>query len=82
MQIKTAFFAPLGCKHVWVVMPFGLRNAPVAFTAVMHDLKEPWESECVEAGINPSHDKGAAALVIDDAPPRSVLEECACVRLT
>ena len=64
-QIKTAFYAPYGRKYIWVVMPFGLRNAPVVFTAMMYDLKELWDAECVAAGIEPSHNEGTT-VIIDD----------------
>ena len=36
---KTAFFTPGARKCVWSVMPFGLRNAPAVFTALMYDFK-------------------------------------------
>jgi hypothetical protein len=39
-MLKTAFFAPHGRKYCWVVMPFGLRNCPVIFIVMMHDLQE------------------------------------------
>ena len=41
-KLKTAFHAPHGRKYQWRVMPFGLRNAPVIFIAIMHDLKDLW----------------------------------------
>jgi hypothetical protein len=56
--IKTAFFAPHGRKYIWLVMPFGLRNAPVVFTAMMYDLRELWDAETERAGLKPSHDEG------------------------
>jgi hypothetical protein len=64
-QIKTAFFAPYGRKYIWLVMPFGLRNAPVVFTAMMYDLKELWDTECEKAGVDPSHNEGTT-IIIDD----------------
>jgi hypothetical protein len=63
--IKTAFYAPHGRKYMWVVMPFGLRNCPSVFIAMMHDLKQLWTSECEKAGIIPSHDKGTT-IIMDD----------------
>jgi hypothetical protein len=63
--IKTAFYAPHGRKYMWVVMPFGLRNYPSVFIAMMHDLKELWSSECEKEGIVPSHNKGTT-IIIDD----------------
>jgi hypothetical protein len=52
--IKTAFFAPHGCKDIWTVKPFGLRNAPAVFIAMIHNLKEFWSQECEKANIKPS----------------------------
>ena len=39
---KTVFFAPHGRKYVYIVMPFGLKNAPAVFTAMMYDLRQEW----------------------------------------
>ena len=36
---KTAFHAPHGRKYVYIVMPFGLKNAPAIFKAMMYDLR-------------------------------------------
>jgi hypothetical protein len=63
--IKTAFYAPHGRKYMWVVMPFGLRNCPSVFIAMMHDLKELWTSECEKEGIISSHDEGTT-IIMDD----------------
>ena len=40
---KTAFSGPHGRKYKWLVMPFGLRNAPAVFICMMHDLKQIWD---------------------------------------
>jgi hypothetical protein len=50
---------------MWVVMPFGLRNCPAVFIAMMHDLKELWTSECEKAWIIPSHAEGTT-IIMDD----------------
>ena len=62
---KTAFYAPHGRKYIYVVMPFGLRNAPAVFVAMMHDLKALWTDLCHKYGIKPSHDEGTT-IIIDD----------------
>ena len=62
---KTAFHAPHGRKYVWLVMPFGLRNAPAIFIAMMHDLKQMWTTECEQEGIRPSPDEGST-IIMDD----------------
>jgi hypothetical protein len=49
---KTAFFGPLRRKYIWVVMPFGLRNCPVVFIAMMHDLKELWTTMCEAENVD------------------------------
>jgi hypothetical protein len=62
---KTAFFAPRGRKYVWVVMPFGLRNCPVIFLGMMHDLRELWTTLCEEYGVPNSDDEGST-IIMDD----------------
>lgn len=62
---KTAFYAPFGRKYVWLVMPFGLRNAPAIFISMMHDLKTLWTQMCDELGVNPSENEGST-IIIDD----------------
>jgi hypothetical protein len=82
---KTAFFAPQGRKYVWVVMPFGLRNCPVIFLSMMHDLRELWTQLCEEAGVAPSDDKGST-IIMDDTFLFSASEDnafiivrCVCI---
>jgi hypothetical protein len=48
---------------MWVVMPFGLRNCPSVFIAMMHDLKELWTAECEREGVVPSHDEGTTIIM-------------------
>ena len=64
-MLKTAFFAPHGRKYVYCVMPFGLRNAPAIFVAMMHDLKALWTELSVERGVPPSDSEGST-IIIDD----------------
>jgi hypothetical protein len=62
---KTAFFAPQGRKYVWVIMPFGLRNCPVIFLSMMHDLRELWTQLCEQEGVAPSDNEGST-IIMDD----------------
>jgi hypothetical protein len=63
--IKTAFYAPHGRKYCWVVMPFGLRNCPVVFIAMMHDLEELWTKMAREDGIDIGENNGTK-IIMDD----------------
>jgi hypothetical protein len=76
--IKTAFYAPHGRKFIWVVMPFGLRNCPVVFVAMMHDLKDLWMAECEKEGVKPSPDEGTT-IIIDDTLMYGVTEDNAFI---
>jgi hypothetical protein len=83
--IKTAFYAPHGRKYIYLVMPFGIRNAPTLFLAMMHDLKEFWTAKCAEYGIVPSENEGTT-IIMDDTFVFSVSEdnmfiilECVCM---
>ena len=62
---KTAFYAPQGRKYVYVVMPFGLRNCPTVFIAMMHDLKHSWDEQCEQQDIKPDEDNGTT-IIMDD----------------
>ncbi len=82
---KTAFYAPRGRKYVWVVMPFGLRNCPVIFLGMMHDLRELWTQLCEEEGVPPSDDEGST-IIMDDTFLFSASEDnafilvrCVCI---
>ena len=77
---KTAFFAPHGRKYVYVVMPFGLRNAPAVFVAIMHDLKALWTAMSSEEGVAPSDDNGTK-IIIDDIMLFAVKEDNAFIIL-
>ena len=39
-QEKLAFFTPDGSKKTFVVMPFGPKNAPSFYTAMMKDFQK------------------------------------------
>ena len=43
-RCKLAFFGPDGKKYTFKVMPFGPRNAPPVYTAMMRQLEDEWES--------------------------------------
>ena len=64
-QAKTAFYAPHGRKYIWLVMPFGLRNCPTLFIAMMHDLKEIWTEMFKVKGITPSQHEGTTVIMDD-----------------
>ena len=61
---KTAFSGPQGRKYKWVVLPFGLRNGPAVFTAMMYDLKRIWD-EIISKKIDLSKNNGTR-IIIDD----------------
>eukprot|EP00978_Attheya_sp_CCMP212_P039627 scaffold207860_cov39-Attheya_sp.AAC.1 len=46
-------------------MPFGLRNCPIVFIAMMHDMKEKWEELCALNGIDPAINEGSI-IIMDD----------------
>ena len=82
---KTAFHAPYGRKYVWLVMPFGLRNAPAVFVAMMHDLQQLWNSLAQDKGLT-LDDSSGSRIIIDDVLLFSVSEdslflylECVCM---
>jgi hypothetical protein len=60
---KTAFYAPEGRKYIYLVMPFGVRNAPTLFLAMMHDMQELWTDLCRQSGIKPSPSKGSTIIM-------------------
>jgi hypothetical protein len=64
-MMKTAFFALHGRKYCWVVMPFGLKNAPPVYVAMMHDLKELW-TEMAEANGIDTTVCNDTTIIIDD----------------
>ena len=43
-RCKLAFFGPDGKKYTFKVMPFGPRNAPPVYTAMMRQLDDEWEA--------------------------------------
>jgi hypothetical protein len=79
-MLKTAFFAPHGRKYVYVVMPFGLRNAPAIFVMMMHDLKALWTKLCEKEGITPSENEGTT-IIIDDIFLYAISEDNAFIIL-
>jgi hypothetical protein len=77
---KTAFFAPRGRKYCFAVMPFGLRNCPVIFLSMMHDLRDLWTQLCKEYGVNPGDDEGTT-IIMDDTFIFSATEDNAFIIL-
>ena len=61
---KTAFSGPHCRKYKWIVLPFGLRNGPAVFTAMMYDLKRIWV-EIISKNIDLSKNNGTR-IIIDD----------------
>eukprot|EP00978_Attheya_sp_CCMP212_P017032 scaffold45180_cov63-Attheya_sp.AAC.1 len=59
-----AFYTPYGRKYKWLIMPFSLRNCPIIFIAMMHDMKERWEEYCSDHGIDPSIDKEGSTIIL------------------
>lgn len=64
-QDKLAFFAPDGKKYTFVVMPFGPRNGPATYTAMMRKLKDEWDALFYQRnpGTLPAHGSNT---IIDD----------------
>jgi hypothetical protein len=44
-------------------MPFGLRNCPVIFLSMMHDLHELWTQLCEQEGVAPSDNEGSTIIM-------------------
>ena len=44
-QEKLAFFTPDGLKKIFVVMPFGPKNAPAFYTAMMKNFQREWNAD-------------------------------------
>ena len=84
-RVKTAFHAPHGRKYQWKVMPFGLRNAPAIFIAMMHDLKALWDILQEQKGVPTDHDNGTTIIVDDNLIFARTLKnaliifECVCI---
>jgi hypothetical protein len=47
-------------------MPFGLRNCPVVFIAMMHDLKELWTTMCEAENVDMKRNNGTT-IIMDDS---------------
>ena len=45
-RYKTAFTVPFG-QYEWIVMPFGLKNAPSEFQKIMNDIYNPYSDFCI-----------------------------------
>lgn len=62
---KTAFYAPHGRKYAYTVMPYGLKNAPSIFIAMMHDFKALWMELAHNANL-PSNTSNLSTIIVDD----------------
>lgn len=49
-MLKNTFFAPHGRKNMYFLMPFGRRNAPAIFGAMVYDLKALWAELWMKEG--------------------------------
>eukprot|EP00957_Ditylum_brightwellii_P032089 2433614-Ditylum_brightwellii.AAC.1 len=63
-------------------MPFGLKNCPVIFLAMMHDLQEERKESCEQKGITLDQDNGSM-IIMDDmllysSSQEKVLQICRC----
>eukprot|EP00957_Ditylum_brightwellii_P120730 9209308-Ditylum_brightwellii.AAC.1 len=63
-------------------MPFGLKNCPVIFLAMMHDLQEEWEENCEQTDITLDQDN-RSTIIMDDtllysSSQHKVLQICRC----
>jgi hypothetical protein len=76
---KTAFFGPHGRKYNWVVMPFGLRNFPVVFIAMMHNLKELWTTMCEAKNIDMKRSNGTTIIMDDSLVFAASVVRCVCI---
>jgi hypothetical protein len=83
--IETALSAPHGRKYCCAVMPFGLRNCPVVFITMMHDLQELWIKMARKEGINFGLRNGTT-IIIDNTflfgvntEASFVLARCVCL---
>ena len=61
---KTAFFGPDHKKYCFKVMPFGPKNAPAAYTAMLRTMQVEWDELFDELYPNSAH-KGCR-VIIDD----------------
>jgi hypothetical protein len=82
-QEKLAFFAPDLKKYCYTVMPFGPKNAPAVFTAMMRELQDAWNALFLLQ--HPKYkDSVISKIIIDDTllastDPWKVLKYFRCV---
>jgi hypothetical protein len=76
--VKTAFCTHNWWKYIYLVVPFGIHNAPTLLLAMMHNLK--WNE------IIPSENKGTTITIMDDTFVFAVCEDnmfiillCVCI---
>ncbi|MGH7954887.1 MAG: reverse transcriptase family protein, partial [Gloeomargaritales cyanobacterium] len=64
-QEKLAFFAPDGKKYTYKVVPFGPRNAPAVYTAMMRQFRHEWDG-MFQAAEDPTDGVYGSRVIIDD----------------
>lgn len=64
-QHKLAFAGPNGTKYTYLVMPFGIKNGPVSFIIMIHDLNHTWQSIAQSRGIVFNASTGTR-IIVDD----------------
>ena len=63
---KTAFAGPLGRKYRYLVMPFGLVNAPTVYTIMIYDMKDNWDSKAaVKFHLHVDEDNNTTIIIND-----------------
>jgi len=61
---KLAFFAPNGKKYTFCVMPFGPKNAPSVYTAMMQKMQDEWDA--LFDSLYPAAAHKGCCVIIDD----------------
>jgi hypothetical protein len=64
-QEKLAFFSPDHKKYTFTVMPFGPRNAPAFYTAMMRVFEDEWNALFAFRHPNDSSHRGSRTIIDD-----------------
>ena len=82
-QEKLAFFGPDGKKYTFVVMPFGPRNGPTTYTAMMQKLKDTWSTLLYDHNPGPLPTNGSNSIIDDtlcwSTDPKLLLSLFQCI---
>ena len=82
-QEKLAFFGPDGKKYTFVVMPFGPKNGPPVYTAMMRALKDEWDSHYLEWTHDTTTTYGSNTIIDDvlcwSTSPNTLLAYFQCI---